>query len=281
MSSTISQATASPLVAACLAGDLLTMSPLLLEFKDSHPRSEQNETIFLLLAEATKNKHITLVGYLLNQTENTDYSRDLIFQAMCAGPDMVMLYLVKNPDIWKFEWLGSGNLLASALRQNQVELLTYLLEIVGADPGRSMESPRMAQIFFPLEWIAYSSTEDNARLLIKYGAMVKGTYALQMAAGSNRSKIGMVRLLMEAGADINSMPDFDDMFLGYGYNYIETALHCAAKTGTEEVVALLMEYGADSTKLDGRGYTAIELAEIHGRFELADLIRSYKTNASC
>lgn len=173
---------------------------------------------------------------------------------MCAGPDMVMLYLVKNPDIWKFEWLGSRTLLASALRQNQVELLTYLLEVAGADPGRSMESPRMAQIFLPLEWVAYSSTEDYARLLIKYGAMVKGTYALQMVAGRNPSKIGMVRLLMEAGADINNMPDFDDIYLGYGYNYIQTALHCAAKTGTEEVVALLMDYGTDSTKLDGRGY---------------------------
>jgi ankyrin repeat protein len=108
----------------------------------------------------------------------------------------------------------------------------------------------------------------------------KGTYALQMAAGTNRSRIGMVRLLIEAGADINSMPDFDDIYLGYNYIHIQTALHCAAKTGTEEVVALLMDYGADSTKLDGYGCTAIEQAEIHGRFELVDLIRSYETGAS-
>lgn len=193
MSSNISQVTVSHLIAACSASDLPTMSPLLRKFKDSHPRSGQDKTIFLLLSEATKRKHITLVGYLLDQTENTDCSKDLIFQAMCAGPDIVMLYLVKNPDIWKFEWLGSGNLLATALRQNQVELLAYLLEIVGADPGRSMESPRMGQIFFPLGWVAYSSTEDRARLLIKYGAMVKGTYALQMAASSNQNRIGMVR----------------------------------------------------------------------------------------
>ncbi|OBT67946.1 hypothetical protein VE03_02566 [Pseudogymnoascus sp. 23342-1-I1] len=237
MSSNISELTASPLIAACSAGDLPTLSSLLREFKEFHPRCEQDETIFLLLAEATKKKHITIVGYLLDKTENTDYSIDLVFQAMGAGPDMVMLYLVKNPDIWKFEWLGCGNLLASALRQNQVELLTYLLEVVGADPGRSMESPRVAQIFFPLELVAYSSTEDNARLLIKHGAIVKGIFALQMAAGTKQSRIGMVRLLLEAGADINSMPDFNDMYLGYSYNYIETALHCAAKTGTEEVVA--------------------------------------------
>ncbi|OBT40092.1 hypothetical protein VE00_09355 [Pseudogymnoascus sp. WSF 3629] len=138
----------------------------------------------------------------------------------------------------------------------------------------------MAQIFLPLEWVAYTSTEDNARLLIKHGAMVKGTYALHVAAGCNRSRIGMVRLLMEAGADINGMPDFDDIYLVYGSNYSQTALHRAAQTGTEEVVALLMDYGADRTKLDARGYTAMEIAEIHGRFELVDLIRSYETGAS-
>lgn len=267
-------------MAACSAGDLPTLSTLLREFKDSHPRNEQDETIFLLLAEATKKKHITIVGYLLDQTENTDYSIDLIFNALGGGPDMVMLYLVKNPDIWKFEWLGCGDLLASALRQNQVELLTYLIEVAGADPGRSMESPRMAQIFFPLEWTAYTSTEDNARLLIKHGAMVKGTYALQMAAGCNPSRIGMLRLLLEAGADINSMPNFDDIYLGYGYNHINTALHCAVKTGTEEAVAFLMDHGADSTMLDGRGHTAVEIAEIRERFGLVDLIRSYETGIS-
>ncbi|OBT40093.1 hypothetical protein VE00_09354 [Pseudogymnoascus sp. WSF 3629] len=121
MSSNISQATASPLIAACSAGDLPTMTPLLREFKDSHPRSKQDETILLVLAEATKKKHITLVGYLLDQTDNTDCSIDVIFEAMCAGPDMLMLYLAKNPEIWKFDWLGFGNLLASALQRNQVE----------------------------------------------------------------------------------------------------------------------------------------------------------------
>lgn len=56
---------------ASSAGDLPTLSSLLPELKDSHPRSEHDETIFLLLANATKKKHIALVGYLLDQQHRT------------------------------------------------------------------------------------------------------------------------------------------------------------------------------------------------------------------
>jgi hypothetical protein len=48
--------------------------------------------------------------------------------------DIYKLYLVNNPAIWKYEWQGLGTVVCMALAQNNVEILTYLLETVGADP---------------------------------------------------------------------------------------------------------------------------------------------------
>jgi ankyrin repeat protein len=276
----------TPLIAACSAGDLPTLTSLLRSFNNSHPRSDQDATIFLLLAEATKLRHRTLVEYLLEQTENTDYSEDLIWSALAVGSDIYKLYLAKNPDILKFEWQGIGNVVCSALRRNDVALLTYLLETVGADAGRFLESTRMGYIYLPLEWVAYSSTESNARLLLKYGAIVKGTCALQLAATGGRrgglrgGRLGMVRLLVEAGADVNGMLDSNDFYYGRHGDPQGTALHYAAESGAKEVVEFLMVNGADTTKLDGFGHTAIERAESKGRSEIASLIRSYEMRAS-
>ena len=260
-------------MAACLAGDLPTLMSLLSSFRN--PQGDQDATIFRLLAEATNMRHKALVEYLLEQTENTDYPEDLIWSAIVAGYDIYMLYLVKNPAIWKYEWYGLGNVVCMALTQNNVEILTYLLETIGADPGRSLESSRKGDMFLPLEWAAYSSTESNAQLLLKHGAIINGTNALQLAAGYGR--LGMVRLLVEAGADVNAMLDSNDMFHGNQDGSQGTALHYAAQRGAKDVVEYLISKGADTRKLDRSGYTARGRANIKGHDEIVRLIRSHET----
>jgi hypothetical protein len=101
-------------------------------------------------------RHKLLVGFLLDQTENVDYSEDLIYSALNVGFDMYKLCLVKNPAIWRYEWQGLGNVICVALAQNNVEILTYLLETVGADPGWTLQSTRKGYVFLPLEWATYS-----------------------------------------------------------------------------------------------------------------------------
>ena len=70
------------------------------------------------------------------------------------------------------------------------QLLEYLLSI-GADPGRSLNTPRVAVRYLPVEYISFSAwiPESILKLLLQHGALAKGTYALQLAAQSGRVKV--------------------------------------------------------------------------------------------
>jgi hypothetical protein len=162
-----------------------------------------------------------------------------------------------------------------ALSQNNVETLTYLLETIGANPGRSLESTSKGYIFLALEWAAFSSAESHARLLLKHGAIINGTNALQFAAKYGR--LDIVRLLVEAGGDVNTMPDSNDIFHGNHDGSQGTALHYTAECGAKDIVKYLIGKGADTRKLNRSGYTAMESANIKGYDEIVRLIRSHET----
>jgi hypothetical protein len=83
-----------------------------------------------------------------------------------------------------------------------VALLEYVLNI-GADPGKSLGSTHKGYIFLPLQWVSYNfpSPDQQVRLLIEYGALVKETYALQLAASWGR--VDNIKVLLEAGAEFD------------------------------------------------------------------------------
>jgi ankyrin repeat protein len=266
----------TPLMNACSAGDLPTLRSLLSSSQD--PREYQEATILHLLAEATKKQYTDIVEYLLEQTENVDFPEDLLLSAVSSGLDIYKLYLSKNPNILRYEWQGLGDVVCRALVENKVDFLTYLLETAGADPGRSLRSTRYFYIFLPLEFAAYSSSEANARLLLKHGAIINGTNALQLAA--QRGKLGMVRLLVEAGGNVNGMLDPNDpstLYFGSRSEPRGTALHYAAEGGFKDIVEYLLDHGADPKKLNTFGYTALERAQLKRHYEIVGLIRSYGT----
>jgi ankyrin repeat protein len=72
---------------------------------------------------------------------------------------------------------------------------------------------------------------------------------LIMAA--ERGHVGMVRLLLERGADVHA-----------GSEYGTTALHEAAAGGHEEVVSILLSHGADHSRKDDYGDTPLMTASI-------------------
>jgi len=72
-----------------------------------------------------------------------------------------------------------------------------------------------------------------------------------------------VKLLLEAGADVNAAGE-----------YGETPLHCAASTGDLEMVKLLLEGGAKPEALDSEGKTPADLAAARGNLEVLNYIRS-------
>jgi ankyrin repeat protein len=69
--------------------------------------------------------------------------------------------------------------------------------------------------------------------------------------------VGVLRLLLERGADVNASDDIDF-----------TALHNAAREGHEEVACILLSRGADSSRRSVDGLTALIIASEGGHLGL-------------
>src|SRR5436309_6385712 len=78
-----------------------------------------------------------------------------------------------------------------------------------------------------------------------------------------------VRLMLDAGFDVNALPDDTPLMTGAG----GTALHAAALEGNVELVRDLLAWGADPTILDPRfNSTARGWAEYGGQHQIVDLL---------
>jgi ankyrin repeat protein len=159
-----------------------------------------------------------------------------------------------------------------------LQIATMLLER-GADPDYALKlSPPAREIVYdrggdygvmttgssPLQRAAYGADIDAMALLLQYGARVElaningvdPLVALMNNGGTrNRNKteatvIAGLRLLMEAGVDINSK----------GGRGGESPLHAAARQDWQEVVKFLAANGADLDAVDANGLTPLDRA---------------------
>lgn len=228
MALTIDDAATASMTAACASGDLSSLQRLL-----SNSSENSDETIFTLLQEATEHKHLDIVECLIEKSTNVDFPSELIRKAAWSGKEMYQLYLERNPNILEYHGGHWGTALCVAVAIHDTQLLLYLLAH-SADPGRSLESPKWAWHFLPLEYAAYTSAHTNARLLIEHGATLRNTAALQLATCPRRRLRGleMVRILVEAGIDVNGMVDENDVSVDQSLvnpGARKTALHVAAE----------------------------------------------------
>ena len=122
--------------------------------------------------------------------------------------------------------------------------------------------PRRRRTQNPLVQASHQSDSDRIRLLITHGANVN---ALQPGLGTGLTPLqelvkwadlDTLNLLLERGADINKRCATYAKRMRGGF----TALHSAASAGRPDVVAFLLEKGADIILSDAQGRTALDSA---------------------
>ncbi|CAG1970192.1 unnamed protein product [Fusarium graminearum] len=252
----------APLALAAMRADLSVFEFLISEYSEKLPASEfgvalvaaaewgrteaftrlfndfeqSQEDIQKALYEATRSKegHWDIVTMILEKCPGLDCDKAFLFTAQGVDGDDEIRILEA---MWEYTGGGiSSESLDESLyeatdgeNQRTIELLLRY----GASANATGELYGNA-----LTAAAFDGTIDIVRMLLDAGADINSDdgFALQTAAEHNH--IDVVKLLLERGADINRLSTHDGMAAG-------TALQAAVENGNEEIVDVLLEHGAD------------------------------------
>ena len=124
-----------------------------------------------------------------------------------------------------------------------------------------------------LHWVCCRGFEEMAATMIEKGADVNATRSfdkfgktplLEATRNAHSDGLPMIKTLLQSGADatVEDSTWFDH----------RTPLHEVAMKGSEPMVQLLLEYGADSNARDLKGQTAADLARAAGHEKIAELL---------
>lgn len=145
-----------------------------------------------------------------------------------------------------------GGPLIWATLTNHIPLAIYLLDH-GADVNRDFQN----RVYRPLAKAAEKNSVAMIELLITYGAQIDRSGALIVAA--ENGNLEAVRCLVSHGANINLLRMSDtDLYTKLAEE--ESALHKAVKGGHEDMVAFLVESGAQLGLRNHQGKDALIMA---------------------
>jgi ankyrin repeat protein len=215
-----------------------------------------------------------------NQVES-DGSSALLWAAYHSSPELVALLLERGADPDRANGFGLTPLL-QASRLGDVATMRALLD-GGADLSsavRDGETPLMAA--------ARTGNVAAVQLLLERGSdpnaaeALGAQTALMWAAAEGHSSV--VDALLRAGADPNAKARTSELtkrsprtdFPSGGF----TALMWAARNGQEAIVRRLVEAGADVNLTNGDGATAMMLAVVNDRYDMAATLLTLGADAN-
>jgi ankyrin repeat protein len=226
------------------------------------------------VVDAAKKEDLAAVRALIAQRANvnatsSDGSSALLWAAYHGDADMARTLIAAGAAINAPNKYGLTPLL-QASRTGAASVMQVLLR-AGADPKWSHpdgETPLMAA--------AHAGSLDGVRMLLESGANVnaadsyQGQTALMWAATEGHSDV--VRVLLSAGADPNVKARVTSITERKNSDFPTggfTALMYAARQGHEGAVRALIAGGADPKLTNGDGATAMAIAIVNDRFDLA------------
>jgi ankyrin repeat protein len=278
------------LFAAIRDGDHAQVQKLLAQGADVNARNDLGETA---LMEAAINADVPMMRLLIERGADVNAPRpqgDLVLMLAVHDPDKVRLLLEHGSYVEDRAMLlaaslpgsrptlellirGGGNVnvnmggvtaLTCAAYCGDLDAVQFLLKHGGDVHVRT------AQGFTPLIEAALSGNADIVRLFLDLGAdpnaraELKDTFLTPLLAAVLREQADCVKPLLDRGADANIQ----------GGPYQRSALLCAATTGNEEIVRLLLAKGANVQVADWEGGTPLTWAKRRGETGIVQLLRN-------
>jgi len=199
--------------------------------------------------------------------DSTEELTSALYQAVyMQHNDVAELLIANGADVnwlWDNKKETWGTPLHAAAWFNNVEMVQRLIDN-GADPDLLSKYSRGTT---PLHWAVWNQSEEVARMLLDNGAEVDLATDLGVTPLMYMldPKARSIRLLdlVALLLEAGADPDLQDK-IG------DTALHYAARGGREEAVALLIEHGASLDIENNAGQTPLDLA---ANDEIAEMLR--------
>jgi ankyrin repeat protein len=222
-----------PLRVACNKADAVAVRALLADGVDPDAAGELDNHPVLHCACADGNEEVAAVlleyGANINGTDNTGWT-PLHFACTNGHLGLVRLLFAAGADVLINS--DSGTALHAAAQHGFTAIVTLLME-AGADVTATMLDGSTA-----LHVAGFSGRESICRLLVDAGAEVNATdnfnrIVLHKVVGYGKERGGMIRFLLDAGADVHHA----------ALNGC-TPLHYACTFGCKVAVSMLLTAGA-------------------------------------
>ncbi|MBN2315462.1 MAG: ankyrin repeat domain-containing protein [Sedimentisphaerales bacterium] len=296
------EVSSTPLYYACDSNSITSVQLLVKEGADV------NAGKWPPLCQALYRRNTAIAKFLIDHGANVNYPADWgpLHEASVYDIDMVKVLLAKGANING----GYCPPLHTAVMKGPKDIVELLIQ-QGADIN-AKDKWGCTPLYWSINNKVFPSDNDNPpidslHLLIANGADVNieygdGETALLLAAKAGQTDT--VRLLLEAGANINAKDDRGqnalhvmldirnasnnryrlskdtlELLLAKGAdvnakdNDGRTPLHLAAESADREIVALLLDKGADiNAKEDKSGFTALHYAARLGKRNIAELL---------
>jgi len=243
--------------------------------------------VCLLLAAAMN------VGTQEEGAQERQEIKDQLFSAARDGDYTTVKHLLeRHPDMKNIKDAGGWTLLHTAYKSR--ELTEYLIEN-GADIDA-----RSAGGWTPLHNQAYNGHREGVELLLEHGADIEAKTSFghtPLLSSIRWDRIEVATFLVEKGANVDATTELGrtaliisavegnskmaklfldgDADIGIkDNNYKRTALHFAALYGQLDIVAALVEEGANVNEADATGKTPLDYAIQYGHEKVARLLKS-------